>query len=211
MVNKPSGILSQGDHTGDKNILDYAKAYIKKKYDKPGDVYLHPVHRLDRPTSGALILARTSKGLERMQEQFRERKVEKRYLALTQKGLAELEGELKHYLIKDTKSNVSRAVSKDKKGNKLAVLQYKLLRQDAGYYLFEIRLDTGRSHQIRAQLSNKNAVIVGDLKYGFKTPNKDKSICLHSKTLSFMHPVKKEPVNIKARILNKEHWHSMAQ
>lgn len=197
-VNKQAGELVQGDKTGDKILPDVVKAYLKEKFNKPGNVFLGVIHRLDRPTSGALVFARTSKALTRMNDLFRNRETQKVYWALTEKAPPDDEGTLTHYLVKNNEKNKSFAVSSsDKRGSK-AVLDYKLLASLDKYHLVEVVLHTGRHHQIRVQLSAIGCIIKGDLKYGAKRSNKDASISLHARKLSFIHPVTQEQVTVIA-------------
>ena len=208
-VNKPSGWLVQGDRTGDTPLSDYVKAYIKKKYKKPGDVYLGVIHRLDRPVSGVVVFARTSKALTRMNKLFQDREIEKQYWACVAERPKPIEGRLKHYLIKDKERNVAKAFDKPSnrnKGAKESILDYKLLSSVGDHHLIEVRPLTGRPHQIRVQLSRLGCPIRGDLKYGFKRANQDNSIHLHCKSLAFVHPVKKEPLKIKAKEPNEQVW-----
>lgn len=204
-VNKPAGLLSQGDETGDETVMDWAKRYIKHRYGKPGDVFLGSIHRLDRPVSGVILFARTSKALARMNEQFKERKVTKKYWAIVTEQPKPIEGSLKGYIFKDTKKNRSKILPKAEsnryKGAKLAKLGYRLLGRVGTNVLLEVTPETGRPHQIRVQLADQlKTPIRGDLKYGSKMRNENGQINLHSRSLSFMHPVKKEPVKIEAPI-----------
>ncbi len=208
-INKPARMLVQGDKTGDATLGDWVKKYIKKRYNKPGDVFLGVIHRLDRPVSGVVIFARTSKALTRMNELFRERSIKKTYWAITQAELPDLEGSLTHFLLKDTTKNKTKAY--DRLSNraakaKKAELDYKLIGKVANHNLYEIALKTGRPHQIRAQLSKMGCPIRGDLKYGAEKGNEDGSIHLHSKSLSFIHPVKKEPIYIEAAVPDEQLW-----
>ena len=197
-VNKQAGELVQGDKTGDKTLPDLVKAYIKEKFNKPGNVFLGVVHRLDRPTSGALVFARTSKALTRMNDLFRNRETQKVYWALTENAPPDVAGTLTHYLVKNNEKNKSFAVSaSDKRGSK-AVLDFKLLASLDKYHLIEVVLHTGRHHQIRVQLASIGCIIKGDLKYGAKRSNKDASISLHARKLSFIHPVTQEQVSVIA-------------
>ncbi len=200
-INKPAGYLVQGDQTGDQPLTEYVKEYIKLQYNKPGDVFLGVVHRLDRPVSGALIYARTSKGLSRMNEVFRDRAIEKTYWAICTDQPAELEGQLEHFILKDKKANRAKAfdqMSRRAEGAKKAELTYRTLGRIGMHTLLEVSPKTGRPHQIRVQLSKINCPIKGDLKYGYPTPNDDGSIHLHCRSMSFIHPVKKEPITITA-------------
>ncbi len=197
-VNKTGHDLVQGDKTGDESLDQKVKAYIKEKYNKPGDVFLGIVHRLDRPVSGVVIFARTSKALSRLNEMFRVGKIKKTYLALTDTVPPGEEGTLVHYMKKNTKLNKSFCHEKQVKESKRAELDYKLLARSLNYYLLEVNLKTGRHHQIRAQLASMGCVIKGDLKYGAKRSNPDGGISLHARRIQFEHPVKKEPVEILA-------------
>ncbi|MFY0601076.1 MAG: RluA family pseudouridine synthase [Cyclobacteriaceae bacterium] len=199
VVNKPTGWLVQGDKTGDRTLTDWAKVYIKRKYDKPGDVYLHPTHRLDRPVSGILIFARTSKSLERMNKFFRENEIQKTYLAIVKGKPAEMEETLTHYIEKDSKKNTVRAFTRAKTNAKHAELSYDVLAIGDSHSLLRVKPKTGRPHQIRVQLSKIDCPIKGDLRYGYPKANPDKSINLHAFQISFVHPVKKEPVKISCK------------
>ena len=199
-VNKPAGTLVQGDKTGDTPLVDEVKAYIKTKYNKPGEVFLGVIHRLDRPTSGIVVFARTSKALARMNKLFAARETEKTYWAVTEKMPESAQGELKHYLWRNTKQNKSYAYDHERKDSKLAHLSYQVVQSSDRYHLIEVQLHTGRHHQIRVQLSHEGAIIKGDLKYGAARSNKDASIHLHARKLSFVHPVKKEKVTFIAPV-----------
>lgn len=199
IVNKRAGLLTQGDQTQDITLLDEVKQYIKVKYDKPGAVYLGLIHRLDRPTSGLVILAKTSKALTRMNKMFQSREVNKTYLAVTEGTPQEPKALLKHYLVRNPKQNKSYAYDFEKKDSKLAKLEYTTRKKLDKFSVLEIKLFTGRHHQIRSQLSAIGSIIKGDLKYGAKRSNKDKSICLHSYTISFIHPVSKENIFVKGQ------------
>lgn len=208
-VNKPAGWLVQGDETGDPTLSEWAKEYIKVRYGKPGDVFLGVIHRLDRPVSGVLLFARTSKALTRMNELFKERKIEKVYWAITDQRPEPLEGQLTHYILKDKTRNIARAydqLSRRSEGAKESTLDYKLIGQIGTHSLLEVKPHTGRPHQIRVQLSKMGWPIRGDVKYGFKTPNNDGSIHLHCWSLSFIHPVKKEAVRIEADPPRDQIW-----
>lgn len=210
VINKVAGQLSQGDYTGDTTLAEHLKAYLKDKYNKPGDVYLGIVHRLDRPTSGAMVYARTSKALVRLNEMLRERQVQKTYWAIVEKLPPEDEGTLRHFLLRHGKINVSKPVSPKHKLGKEAILHYKLLKSLHGYHLLEVTLETGRHHQIRAQLSAVGSPIVGDLKYGHKEGLPDASICLHARRIAFSHPVQKEPVSCTAPLPKNKYWDKFA-
>jgi 23S rRNA pseudouridine1911/1915/1917 synthase len=194
VINKPNGWLVQGDKTGDKTLTDWAKVYIKKKYDKPGDVFLHPTHRLDRPVGGICIFARTSKALERMNEMFREDTIQKTYLAIVKGKPEELEQTLIHYIEKDEIKNTVRAFTRPKTNAKRAELSYDVLAIVDNHSLVRVRPKTGRPHQIRVQLAKIDCPIKGDLRYGYPKANTDKSIDLHAIQISFSHPVKKEEI-----------------
>jgi 23S rRNA pseudouridine1911/1915/1917 synthase len=206
IVNKRSGILVQGDATGDTPLVDLCKEYIKKKYDKPGAVFLGVVHRLDRPVSGVVVLARTSKSLERMNELFRMRETEKIYWAIVGQKPPEQQGTLVHWLQKDEKKNKTTAYRKETPGALRSELHYQVVSSAAGHWLLEVHPITGRPHQIRVQLATMGCVIAGDVKYGAAQPNTDGSICLHARKLTFVHPVKKEPVSCEAPIPDVELW-----
>ncbi len=196
IINKPSGWLVQGDKTGDITLTDWGRKYIKEKYNKPGEVYLHPVHRLDRPVSGLVTYARTSKASERLNRMFREDRVEKKYLAVVQNVPMESEGKLIHWLVKDGSKNLVKAYKKERKEAKQAELSYELLLVQKDQSLLLVKPKTGRPHQIRVQLASMKNPIIGDLRYGQGSPNPDKSISLHAFQLSFIHPVRKEPLHL---------------
>lgn len=206
IVNKAAGILSQSDVTGDKSLVDLGKDYIKDKYNKPGAVFLGLVHRLDRPVSGVVVLARTSKSLERMNALFRNKKTEKIYWALVSKKPPAPSGTLHDWLLKDSAKNRTTAFKVEKPGSQHATLDYRILAQGNGVYLIEVRPVTGRPHQIRVQLSNMGCPIKGDTKYGDKEGNKDGSIYLHARQLTFEHPVQKVPLTVKAPIPDMGLW-----
>jgi len=208
-VNKPGGMLSQGDITKDATIGDWVKRYIKDRYNKPGAVFLGIIHRLDRPVSGVVIFARTSKALTRMNELFKKRAIEKTYWAITQHRPPELEDTLVHFLLKDPTKNKTKAFDKlsNRAGKaKRAELSYKVTSIVGEHHLLEVKLKTGRSHQIRTQLAKIGCPIRGDLKYGAEKANDDGCIHLHSRSLSFIHPVKKEPVRIEAAVPYEQIW-----
>ena len=212
-VNKPAGWLVQGDQTGDTPLVDYVKQYIKVRYKKPGDVFLGVIHRLDRPVSGVVVFARTSKALTRMNNLFRDRLVEKTYWAITKDRPKPIEGTLVDYIVKDKNRNVSTALDAPSKRNpdaKKAELTYKLISIQEGLHLIEVKPKTGRPHQIRVQLSKLGCPIRGDIKYGDNRPNDDASIYLHCRSLEFVHPVKKEPVRIEADPPNVYQWQLFA-
>jgi len=205
-INKSAGVLVQGDETGDEPLVETCKKYIKEKYNKPGEVFLGVVHRLDRPVSGVVVFARTSKALERMNELFRDRQTKKIYWAVVKNKPKEESGTLVHWLVKNEKNNKVTAFAKENKDGQRSELNYKLLKQQSGFYLLEVNPITGRPHQIRVQLASMGCVIVGDVKYGYESPNADKSICLHARQLTFVHPVKKETISIEAPLPRNEVW-----
>lgn len=198
-INKRVGDIVQGDKTGDISLSEHLKAYLKKKYNKPGEAYLGVVHRLDRPTTGVVLFAKTSKALSRLNAMFADKaQVQKTYWALVDAMPPATEGTLTHWLVRNEKQNKSVAYNKEVQQSKKAVLHYKLLKSFDHYHLLEIDLITGRHHQIRAQLAAIGLHIKGDLKYGAKRSNPDGGICLHAYKLTFEHPVKKEVITIEA-------------
>ncbi|MCW3786693.1 RluA family pseudouridine synthase [Plebeiibacterium sediminum] len=203
-VNKTNSEIVQGDKTGDEALCDKVKAYVKEKYNKPGDVYLGVVHRIDRPVSGVVIFARTSKAATRLSKMFQDKEVKKTYWAIVKNLPNEDEGRLVHYMIKNQEKNRSKAYDSQKKGSKEAVLNYKLISSSANYHLLEIDLETGRHHQIRCQLAKIGCPIRGDLKYGASRSLKGGGINLHARKVEFMHPVKKEKIIITARVPKEE-------
>lgn len=206
IVNKAAGILVQGDATGDRPLVELCKDYIAKKYNKPGAVFLGVVHRLDRPVSGIVVLARTSKALERMNELFRSRQTKKTYWALVKNKPKKIEDTLVHWLQKDERKNKTTAFSQETPGALHAELSYRLLKPVADHYLLEVTPITGRPHQIRVQLASIGCVIRGDVKYGYPMVNEDASINLHARKLSFTHPVKKEMIEFEAPLPEEEYW-----
>lgn len=206
VINKPAGVLVQGDITGDVPLVEVAKEYIGKKYNKPGAVFLGVVHRLDRPVSGVVVFARTSKALERMNKQFREKQTQKTYWALVNNKPKQAEGTLVHWLVKDEKKNKTTAYKNEHPEGARSELSYKLLRERSGYFLLEITPVTGRPHQIRVQLASMGCPIIGDVKYGSKIPSPDGSIALHANQLQFLHPVKNDPISISARRPQNDWW-----
>ena len=206
IINKRPGELSQLDKTGDNSVLEKYKLYLKKKHKKKGNVFLGLVNRLDRPTSGVLILAKTSKALSRMNKMLVERKILKKYLAIVEKKPIRKKNTLINFLKKNQKQNKSYIVDETTKDSKKAILHYTTLKELDNYSLVEISLETGRHHQIRVQLSNIGCFIKGDLKYGSKRSNSDKSICLHANEISFIHPVSKNEIKIKANTPQNNIW-----
>jgi 23S rRNA pseudouridine1911/1915/1917 synthase len=206
IVNKRSSDLVQGDGTGDEPLDDIVRAYIREKYNKPGDVFLGVVHRLDRPVSGCVVYARTSKALSRLSELFRTREVRKTYWAIVSERPPAEEGTLSSYLKKNESQNKSYVYNTEVKGSKLAELSYRVLARSERYYLVEVDLQTGRHHQIRAQLAAAGCPIKGDLKYGSKRSNEGGGISLHSRRVSFVHPVKKEEITVEAPLPDDRIW-----
>ena len=206
IINKKPGELSQLDKSGDNSILEKYKLYLKKKHNKKGNVFLGLVNRLDRPTSGVLILAKTSKALSRMNKMLVERKILKKYLAIVEKKPIRKKNTLINFLKKNQKQNKSYIVDQTTKDSKKAILHYTTIKELDNYTLLEISLETGRHHQIRVQLSNIGCFIKGDLKYGSKRSNSDKSICLHANEISFIHPVSKNEIKIKANTPQNNIW-----
>jgi 23S rRNA pseudouridine1911/1915/1917 synthase len=208
IVNKKSGDIVQGDKTGDKPLSDVVKEYIKEKYNKPGEVFLGVVHRLDRPTSGIIIFARTSKALERLNKMLRERTISKTYWAVVKNTPLKEKDSLIHFLKKNPKNNKSTVFTKETDASKKAILHYSVIKKLDNYSLLEIDLETGRHHQIRAQLAYIGSPIKGDLKYGASRSNKDGSIHLHARKISFTHPVSKENISVLAPIPNETIWNA---
>jgi len=206
IVNKRAGDITQGDKTGDKPLNDVVKEYLKEKYQKTGNVFLGVVHRLDRPTSGVIIFAKTSKALERLNKMLREKQINKTYWAVVKNKPQKKEDTLVSFLKKNPKNNKSTVFQKEIEGAKKAILHYKILKNLDRYSLLEIQLETGRHHQIRAQLSSIGSPIKGDLKYGFNRSNKDGSIHLHARKIGFTHPVAKENILITAPTPNEVIW-----
>lgn len=205
-INKRVGDIVQGDKTGDQPLSDIVKLYIKEKYNKPGEVYLGVVHRLDRPTTGIVIFARTSKALARLNQMFSSRETQKTYWAVVKNKPQAPEGTLVHYLTRNEKSNTAKAHLKEVPNSKIAKLDYKTIKQLDTYTVLEIELHTGRHHQIRAQLAAIGSPIKGDLKYGFDRSNPDGGIHLHARALAFSHPVSKENLKIIAPTPKNSVW-----
>jgi 23S rRNA pseudouridine1911/1915/1917 synthase len=208
-VNKRVGDIVQGDKTGDKPLSEVVKEYIKEKYNKPGEVYLGVVHRLDRPTTGIVVFARTSKALTRLNDLFKNRETQKTYWAVVKNKPPKTEDKLVHFLKRNEKNNTSKAHLKEVPETKLASLDYKIITTLNNYFALEINLHTGRHHQIRAQLAAIGCPIKGDLKYGFDRSNPDGGIHLHARKLTFMHPVTKEPIEIIAPVPEDVIWKSI--
>ena len=206
VVNKTSSEIVQGDKTGDTPLSEMVKQYLKEKYNKPGNVFIGVTHRLDRPVSGLVVFAKTSKALPRLNEMFRNGEVKKTYWAIVKECPKETEGELVHYLVRNEKQNKSYAYDKEVKNSKKAVLHYKLIGHSQNYYLLEVDLKTGRHHQIRCQLAKMGCPNKCDLKYGTPRSNPDGSICLHARTVQFVHPVSKEMIRLTAPVPEGNLW-----
>jgi len=205
-VNKTCSEIVQGDKTGDKPLSELIKQWLKEKYNKPGDAFTGVIHRLDRPVSGIVVFAKTSKALERMNELFRQGEVKKTYWAIVKTRPPQTEAELTHYLVRNEKQNKSYANDNEVRGSQKAILSYKLIAKSDNYFLLEIDLKTGRHHQIRCQLAKIGCPVKGDLKYGFDRSNKDGGISLHARRISFIHPVSKEVVTITAPVPEERLW-----
>lgn len=198
IVNKTASEIVQGDKTGDTPLSETVKEYLKEKYQKPGNVFIGVTHRLDRPVSGLVLFAKTSKALSRLNEMFKRGEVKKTYWAVVKNRPAQEEGTLSHWMVRNEKQNKSYAYDKEKPGSKHAILDYRLIAASNNYFLLEVDLKTGRHHQIRCQLAKMGCPIKGDLKYGFARSNPDGSICLHARRISFIHPVSKEQITVEA-------------
>lgn len=209
VVNKRVGDIVQGDKTGDKPLSEVVKEFLKDKYNKPGEVFLGVVHRLDRPTTGIVLFAKTSKALTRLNELFKIRETQKIYWALVKNKPEQPQATLTHFLKRNPKNNTSKAHIKEVPDSKKATLDYKLIKSLNNYHLLEIELHTGRHHQIRSQLSAIGSPIKGDLKYGFDRSNPDGGIHLHARKLSFIHPVSKEKIEITAPLPDEKLWKSV--
>ena len=206
VVNKTASEIVQADKTGDTPLSETVKQYLKEKYQKPGNVFLGVTHRLDRPVSGLVIFAKTSKALTRLNEMFRAGEVKKTYWAVVKNAPKESEGELVHFLVRNEKQNKSYAYDREVPNSKKAVLDYRLIGRSENYYLLEVDLKTGRHHQIRCQLAKMGCPIKGDLKYGSPRSNPDGSICLHARRVRFVHPVSKELIELKAPLPEGNLW-----
>ena len=209
VVSKQSGEIVQGDKTGDIPLSETVKAYIKEKYAKPGAVFLGVVHRLDRPVSGLVVFARTSKALSRLNDMFRLGEVHKTYWAIVQNPPKEDAGTLEHWLVRNEQQNKSYAYDRERPQSKKAILKYRLIGQSERYYLLEVNLLTGRHHQIRCQLAAMGCPIKGDLKYGAKRSNPDGSISLLARRIEFVHPVSKQPICLEAPLPTDGLWNKM--
>lgn len=206
VVSKTASEIVQGDKTGDTPLSELVKHYLKEKYNKPGNVFIGVTHRLDRPVSGLVVFAKTSKALARLNEMFKNGDVHKTYWAIVKNCPQETEATLEHYLVRNEKQNKSYAYDREKPGAKKAILHYKLIGHSENYFLLEVDLKTGRHHQIRCQLAKIGCPIKGDLKYGFPRSNPDGSICLHARRLSFIHPVSKELIELEAPLPEGNLW-----
>lgn len=206
VINKRVGDIVQGDKTGDKPLSEVVKEYIKNKYNKPGEVYLGVVHRLDRPTTGIIVFAKTSKALTRLNESFKNRETQKTYWAVVKNFPPNENDLLVHFLIRNPKNNTSKAHTKEVPDSKKASLDYSVIKKLDNYYALEINLHTGRHHQIRAQLAAIGSPIKGDLKYGFDRSNPDGGIHLHARKLVLTHPVTKEILTFEAAVPNEIVW-----
>jgi 23S rRNA pseudouridine1911/1915/1917 synthase len=209
VVNKSAGILVQGDSSGDVPLVELCKEYVGKKHNKPGAVFLGVVHRLDRPVSGIVVLARTSKALERMNRLFREKETDKTYVAIVRNKPMRDEGSLIHWLVKDEKKNKTTAFSKEKSNALRSELAYRVITHIRHGWVLQVKPVTGRPHQIRVQLASIGCPIIGDIKYGDEEANSNGSIYLHARQLSFVHPVKKERLSLTAPFPEFEYWNDV--
>jgi 23S rRNA pseudouridine1911/1915/1917 synthase len=210
IVNKTASEIVQGDKTGDTPLSETVKQYLKEKYRKPGNVFIGIAHRLDRPVSGLVVFAKTSKALARLNEMFKNGAVKKTYWAIVKDAPQSEEAELVHYLVRNEKKNRSYAYADEVAGSKKAVLHYHLIGQSQNYFLLEVDLKTGRHHQIRCQLAKIGCPIKGDLKYGFSRSNPDGSICLHARCIRFVHPVSGIEIVVEAPVPDNNLWEAFA-
>ena len=210
IVNKAASEIVQGDKTGDTPLSESLKRYLKKKYDKPGNVFLGVVHRLDRPVSGLVIFAKTSKALSRLNTMLAQGGIKKTYWAVVTSRPPQEEGELVHYLVRNEQQNKSYAYDRERPGSKQAILHYRLIATGERYWLLEVDLKTGRHHQIRCQLAQMGCPIKGDLKYGAPRSNPDGSISLHARRIRFIHPVSKQPIDLTAPTPQLAPWPQLA-
>lgn len=206
IVNKTVSEIVQGDKTGDKPLSEIVKEWLKEKYNKPGNVFCGVTHRLDRPVSGIVVFAKTSKALPRLNKMFQDKEIKKTYWAIVKNAPKDSEGTLTNFLVRNEKQNKSYAYDTEKPDSKKAILHYKLIGQSDKYNLLEIDLETGRHHQIRCQLAKMGCVIKGDLKYGADRSNPDGGISLHARKVSFIHPVSKELIEVTAPVPNDNLW-----
>jgi len=209
-VNKSTSEIVQGDKTGDQPLSETIKLYLKEKYNKPGDVFLGVTHRLDRPVSGVVLFAKTSKALTRLNEMFRNQEIKKTYWAIVKEKPVQTEGRLEHFLIRNEKQNKSVAYDTERSDAKKAALSYRLIAHSDTYYLLEVHLETGRHHQIRCQLAKMGCPIKGDLKYGFPRSNPNGGISLHARSVEFIHPVSKVKISLTAPVPTDDKlWETM--
>ena len=211
VVNKTASEIVQGDKTGDTPLSETVKEYLKVKYNKPGNVFCGVTHRLDRPVSGLVVFAKTSKALSRLNDMFRLGEVKKTYWAIVKERPKELEGELTHWMVRNEKQNKSYAYDKERPNSKKAILRYKLIGHSENYHLLEVDLQTGRHHQIRCQLAAIGCPIKGDLKYGAKRSNPDGGISLHARKIEFVHPVSKQDILITAPVPEDKLWKALEE
>ena len=211
VVNKTASEIVQGDKTGDEPLSERLKSYLKVKYNKPGNVFIGVTHRLDRPVSGLVVFAKTSKALSRLNAMFQTKEVKKTYWAIVTAAPPQEEGELMLYLVRNEKQNKSYAYDRERPESKRAILHYRLLAHSERYWLLEVDLQTGRHHQIRCQLAKMGCPIKGDLKYGAPRSNPDTSICLHARQIRFIHPVSKEMINLTAPLPDGNLWAAFKQ
>ena len=211
VVNKTASEIVQADKTGDTPLSESVKLYLKEKYQKPGNVFIGVTHRLDRPVSGLVIFAKTSKALTRLNDMFRTSEVKKTYWAVVKNAPKEPEGELVHFLVRNEKQNKSYAYDKEVPNSKKAILDYRLIGRSENYFLLEVDLKTGRHHQIRCQLAKMGCPIKGDLKYGARRSNPDGGISLHSRRVELIHPVRKEPICVTAPVPQDNLWQFFEQ
>lgn len=210
IVNKAASEIVQGDKTGDEPLSESLKRYLKEKYNKPGNVFLGVVHRLDRPVSGLVVFAKTSKALSRLNTMLAQGEVKKTYWAIVTARPPQEEGELIHYLVRNEQQNKSYAYDRERQGSKQAILHYRLIATSDRYWLLEVDLKTGRHHQIRCQLSKMGCPIKGDLKYGAPRSNPDGSISLHARRIRFVHPVSKQSIDLTAPVPHLAPWPQLA-
>lgn len=209
IINKRAGDIVQGDKTGDKPLSEITKEYLKHTYNKKGNVFLGVVHRIDRPTSGIVVFAKTSKSLTRLNRMFASQQIQKTYWAIVKNQIIKKEDTLINWLIKNSKNNKSSVYDREIPNSKKGILHYKVIKELVNYSLLEIKLETGRHHQIRAQLSKIGFPIKGDLKYGFDRSNKDGGISLHARSIEFIHPVKKNQIVITAPLSEDPIWNAL--
>ncbi len=208
IVSKTTSEIVQGDKTGDTPLSETVRQYLKEKYQKPGNVFVGVTHRLDRPVSGLVVFAKTSKALARLNDMFRAGEVEKTYWVIVKNMPPDPEGELTHYLVRNERQNKSYAYDSEKPGSKKAVMRYRLIGRSDNYCLLEVELMTGRHHQIRCQLAKIGCPIRGDLKYGFARSNPDGGICLHARSIRFVHPVSGKTIEVTAPLPDSRLWHA---